>query len=306
MWTLRLNRFLRFRRGTYLLVPILPTPSRFGSNCTPRCPTSQLRPSALYPPPRRLMFGQPSMCNRTHPVPTTSLDRDPQSVFPNVTLCSGVNAGAYSLAYSRKLARLAPPSLLDAIAGSTYPSDREGATAIVDEGNHSRASMATELGPIDAIASSSQLERFDPMYAEFARNYDGWETIGRKGRGLHRSPNDRLATSILNNLRIGKRKEKVIGGGAPHDIEESRGTRRAFDATASHIGLYRLERLVENPDPKEVVVEELVLPNAHGAATRTSRGDGQARVSMWVTTKSGGVKTRGGSRWVPTTIIPVC
>ncbi|CAK7338066.1 unnamed protein product [Dovyalis caffra] len=31
----------------------------------------------------------------------------------------------------------------------------KGATAVVDEGNQSRASMVTELGPTDAIASNS-------------------------------------------------------------------------------------------------------------------------------------------------------
>ncbi|CAK7338067.1 unnamed protein product, partial [Dovyalis caffra] len=152
------------------------------------------------------------------------------------------------------------------------------------------------------------------MHDEFAGNSNGWKTIGRKGGGLNQPLIDRGVTAMPVRRVIPSKVECNYRQGRMAIVDSKRvevhyvtlrrvgETRRAFDAVASHISPYRLERLVENPDPIEVVVEELVLPNAHGATTRASRGNGQTRAFMRVTTRSGGVKTRGGSRRVPTTV----
>ncbi|CAK7357285.1 unnamed protein product [Dovyalis caffra] len=169
----------------------------------------------------------------------------------------------------------------------------KGTKVVVDEGTRSWANEDTRLGPIVAIASSVRVERFDPMHTELAGNSNGWEIVGRKGQGLNQPHIDRGATARAGSVH-------------PETLRGVGGIGRPSHAVASHIGLSRLESMVENPDSTNVVVEEIVLPIALGAATRTSKGDGQPRAFTRVTNQSGGVKTRSGSRRVPTTATPIC
>ncbi|CAK7328970.1 unnamed protein product [Dovyalis caffra] len=122
---------------------------------------------------------------------------------------------------------------------------------------------------IDRGAIVVPVQQAIPLRRNATRRHrlDGYSSIRVQAWYSHCS----ISNFNSNNMKIGKQKDKVTSGGAPLDIEE------------------------------KVFVEELVLPNAHGATTRTSRGDGRARASTRMTTRSGGVKTRGGSRRVLTT-----